>query len=240
MRLALQVVGWAIGLPLEILIIAALLRGGYRRFPFIFAYIVIDFVTTVVEMPTDFNYVRGGAEGSILYTFLYWIDEAVLQVLIYAVVISLIYGVTRHIRSRRAVRIVLIAGAVLIAGVSFLLHYSPTLNRGSYMTPWTRDLYFFSAVLDLLLWAMLIGSRSRDQQMLLLSGALGIKFAGESIGGSVRQLAIHSRSHPLALTGSVIIVLANISFSYVWWQALRTRRSQESQKKGAAGSLDGS
>jgi len=240
MRLALQVVGWAIGLPLEILIIAALLRGGYRRFPFIFAYIVIDFVTTVLEMPAGLNYVRGGSQGGVLYAYLYWIDEVVLQVLIYAVVMSLIYDATRHMRSRRMVRISLIVGAVLIAGVSFLLHYNPALNKGSFMTPWTRDLNFCSAILDLGLWALLLGSRSRDHQMLLLSGALGIKFAGESIGESVRQLAIRSKSRPISLTGNVIIMLANIFFFYVWWQALRARRSKESQKKGAAGSLDGS
>jgi hypothetical protein len=221
MRLALQIAGWAFGLPLEILIISALLRGSYRRFPFIFAYIVIDFITTVLEMPAELNYVRYGSQGSVMYAVLYWTDEFVLQFLIYAVVLSLIYDVTRDLRSRRVVRISLIAGAVLIAGVSFLLHYSPGLNQGSYMTPWLRDLNFCSAILDLGLWALLLASRSRDHQMLLLSGALGIKFAGESIGESVRQLAIRSRSKPISLTGNVIIMLANIFFFYVWWQALR-------------------
>ena len=51
MRFALQVAGYAVGLPLEVLIIAALLRGGYRRFPFVFIYTVIDFLTTVLEIP---------------------------------------------------------------------------------------------------------------------------------------------------------------------------------------------
>jgi hypothetical protein len=225
MRFALQVVGWIIGLPLEVLIITALLRGGYRRFLFVFAYIVADLLTTVVEMPAALGYVRRTGEGSV-YASVYWIDEVVLQVLIYAVVISLIYDATRQVRSRRVVRVSLIAAAVLIAGTSFLIHYQPGLSKGEYMTPWTRDLNFCSAILDLGLWALLIGSRSRDHQMLLLSGALGIKFAGESIGESVRQLAIRSRSRPISMTGNVIIMLANIVFFYVWWQALRTPRNQ--------------
>jgi len=240
MRLALQIAGWAFGLPLEILIISTLLRGGYRRFPFIFAYIVIDFITTVLEMPAELNYVRYGSQGSLMYTMLYWSDELILQVLIYAVVLSLIYEVTRDLPSRRMLRISLIGGAVLIAGVSFLLHHSPGLNTGSYMTPWLRDLNFCSAILDLGLWALLLGSRSRDHQMLLLSGALGIKFAGESIGESVRQLAIRSRSKPISLTGNVIIMLANIFFFYVWWQALRASKNVPLSRKGAASSLDGS
>jgi hypothetical protein len=229
MRFALQVAGWAFGLPLEVLIIVALLRGGYRRFPFIFAYIVCDFVTTVLEMPAGLGYARGGAQSVDQYAGLYWIDEVILQVLIYAVVMSLIYAATSQLRSRRTVRASVIAGAILIAAASLAMHYRPGMNKGSYMTPWTRDLNFCSAILDLGLWALLIGSRARDHQMLLLSGALGIKFAGESIGESVRQLAIRSHSRPVSLTGSVIIVLANIFFFYVWWQALRDRQNKNGE-----------
>ena len=232
MRFVLQVVGWAFGLPLEVLIIAALLRGGYRRFPFVFAYIVIETLATLVEMPAALGYVRRVGESG-MYGAVYWIDEVVLQVLVYAVVISLIYGASRHLRSRRVVRVVLIAAAVLIAGISFLVHYQPGLSRGEFMTPWTRDLNFCSAILDLGLWALLIGSRSRDHQTLLLSGALGIKFAGESIGESVRQIAIRSRSRSISLTGNVIIMLANIFFFYVWWRALRAPRNGTSPRRNS-------
>lgn len=221
MRFALQVAGWLVALPLELLIIAALLRGGYRRYPFIFIYTIIDFLTTVLEIPPALEYVRGVHQSTTPLAPLYWVDEIVEQVLIYAVVLSLIYGATRALRSRRVVRVSLIVGAVLIAVISFFLHYSPGLNRGSWMTPWTRDLNFCSAILDLGLWALLIASRGRDRQVLLLSGALGIKFAGDSIGESVRQLAIRNRSRSISLTGNVIIMLADVFFLYVWWQGLR-------------------
>jgi hypothetical protein len=231
MRFALQVAGWVLGLPLEVLIITALLRGGYRRFPFVFLYIVSDLLTTLLEMPAALGYVRGGSAAAIVYADLYWIDEVVLQVLVYAVVMSLLYDATRHLQSRRVVRISLIVGAVLIAAISFFSHYREGMNRGGYMTPWTRDLNFCSAILDLGLWALLIGSRTRDHQMLLLSGALGIKFAGESIGESVRQIAIRSRSRPISMTGNVIIMLANIFFFYVWWQALRVQPDEGSRRR---------
>jgi hypothetical protein len=226
-RFALQIAGYAAGLLFEFLIIAALLRrGGYKRLPFIFIYTVAEFVTTVLEIPPAIAYVRGMRNANTAYANLYWVDEVIIQVLIYTVVISLIYQVTRHLPSRRIVRASVIAGALLIAGVSFLIHYDSSTTPGYWMTPWTRDLSFSSAILDLGLWALLIGSRSRDHQMLLLSGALGIKFAGESIGESVRQLAIRSRSKPISLTGSVIIVLANIFFFYVWWQAVREKHEK--------------
>jgi hypothetical protein len=222
-RVALQIAGYVVGLLFEFLIVSTLLRsGGYKRFPFVFLYTVVDFMTTVLEIPPAIAYVRGIRSATTSYTSLYWLDEIILQVLIYAVVIGLVYEATRNLRSRRVLRTSVVIGALLIAGISFLLHHNPNLNTGSWMTPWTRDLNFCSAILDLGLWALLIGSRSRDQQMLLLSGGLGIKFAGESIGDSVRQLAIRNRSRSISLTGSIIVVLSNIFFVYVWWQAVRT------------------
>jgi len=233
-RFALQIAGYVFGLLLEFLIISALLRnGGYKKLPFVFIYTVVDFITTVLEVPQAIPYVRGIRSATVGFAALYWIDEIVIQVLIYAVVMSLVYEASRQLRSRRILRVSVIAGAILIAAISFLVHHNPASNTGQWMTPWTRDLNFTSAILDLGLWALLIGSRSRDHRMLLLSGALGIKFAGESIGESVRQLAIRSRSRPISLTGNVIILLANMFFLFVWWQAVRApKQSREPSARG--------
>jgi hypothetical protein len=222
MRIALQVCGWLIGLPLEFLIIAALLRGGYRRFPLIFIYVIGDFLTTVVELPSALGYNRGMQWAANALPAVYWLDEVIMQVLVYAVVMSLIYQATDKLRSRRIVRALLIAGAILFAGISFLVHRSPALNWGSFMTPWTRDLNFCSAILDLALWMMLIAAREKDHRLLLLSGGLGIQFTGEAVGESTRDLAMRSHSRPISLLGNALIMLTNLLFLYIWWQALRT------------------
>ena len=221
MRFALQLCGWLIGLPLELLIIAALLRGGYRRFPFVFVYTIIDFLATVAELPSALGYVRGTPSAADSLAFVYWLDEVILQVLIYSVVMSLIYQATGRLRSRRIVRASLIAGAILFAGISFLVHRSPALNWGSFMTPWTRDLNFCSAILDLALWMLLIAAREKDHRLLLLSGGLGIQFTGEAVGESTRDLAMRSHSRPISLLGNALIMLTNLLFLYIWWQALR-------------------
>jgi hypothetical protein len=86
-----------------------------------------------------------------------------------------------------------------------------------WMTLWTRDLNFTSAILDLALWAMLLGSRKRETRLLLLSGGLGIQFTGEAIGQSVREWL------PWAFSpGDVIISAASLACLWIWWQALRT------------------
>ena len=52
MDFAIQVCSYLVGLPLELLTIAAMLRGGYKRYPLVFTYVIIFFLTTVVEMPS--------------------------------------------------------------------------------------------------------------------------------------------------------------------------------------------
>ena len=222
MRFAIQLCGLVIGLPLQLLLIGTLLRGGYRRYPFLFAYVVGDFMTTVVEVPSAVGYYRGRQWAAFAFPAVHWFNVVVMQVLVYAVVMSLIYQATGALRARRIVRASLIAGAMLFAGISFLIHWNPALNRGSFMTPWIRDLNVCSSVLDLALWALLIAAREKDHRLLLLSGGLGIQFAGEAMGTSILQLALRTRSRAMSLTGSVMMLLADLLFLYIWWQALRT------------------
>src|SRR6266702_3032926 len=115
MDLAIQLCSYLVGLPLELLTIAAMLRGGYKRYPLVFAYVITYFLTTVLEMPASVAYYRNpkNAEAADAYTWWYYRDEAVLQILIFAVVISLLYQATSNLKSRRIVRLGLLSGAVL-------------------------------------------------------------------------------------------------------------------------------
>ncbi len=81
--------------------------------------------------------------------------------------------------------------------------------------------------MDIVLWTSLLVARDKDRQLLMLSGGLGVQFAGASIGESLRQMAMRSRSHPLALAGGMIIVAANLFRFYTWWQALRRRQPEQ-------------
>jgi hypothetical protein len=220
MRIAIELGSYLVGLPLEVLIIAALLRGAYRRFPFVFAYAVASFLASAVELPlwVMSNLDKG---SRILYVRTYWIAEQILLPLIYAVVISLIYESSISLRSRRMVRTLVIVGALLFAGITFLIHFDGKIGVGQWMTPWTQKLNFGAAILDLGLWAMLIGSRKKDQRVLILSGALGIQFTGEAIGESFRNMAQARHIRWLSYSASLWIVATNIIFLYMWWQAFR-------------------
>jgi hypothetical protein len=223
MGLAVQVIAYLIGLPMELLAIAGLLRGPYRKYPFVFVYVIADFLTTVVEMRVELSYHAGNKGVEQALVNYYWIDEAILQVLVYAAVISLLYYATASLRTRRIMRISLIGFAVLFAGVSFWIHFQPGNARiGEWMTPWSSNLNFCSAILDLALWALLIASREKDQRLLMLSGALGIQFTGEAIGHSLRNLSRRNRSYLLLNSGNAVGMLTYLAFLYILWQAFRT------------------
>src|SRR5262249_17474100 len=101
MRLAAQVALLLVALPLELMVVAALLRGGYRRFPFLFAYAVTDLLTTVMEIPPAIDRALDIQRTVNRLPELYWPIEIVMQVLVYAVVISLVYQATQHKGVRR-------------------------------------------------------------------------------------------------------------------------------------------
>jgi hypothetical protein len=225
MQFFLQVAAWAIAVPLEILIIAALLQGHYRRYPLFFLYAIGNFLTTVIDISVNVAYYMRvlGAKG--MRVRWYWIDEGVVQVLVYALVISLIYHATKSIGPRRLIRTLLVVGAVLFGGVSFLIHYRPELMVSTWMTPWTRDLNFCSAILDLALWAMLIGSREKDKRLLLLSGSLGILFTSEAIGEAIRSISGSAG----VLAGNLLMLIANLLVLYIWWRTFREAPGKKGQ-----------
>jgi hypothetical protein len=231
MEFSIQVVGWVVGLTLEALILSALLRGHYKRFPFVFAYTLANFLIAIIEIRLTLNVRahRPGSGSEYWFQWWYWRNEAVLQLLLFSVVISLIYYSIDRTRSRRIVLLGLAAGAVLFSAITFAIHFKPNaVSLGVWMTPWSRDLYVASTLLDLALWARLIAAKQKDHRLLMLSGALGIQLTGEAIGESVRYLAdsLFPKSHAGQIPGNILIMLANLTAMYIWWQTFRRPPNQ--------------
>src|ERR1041385_2356295 len=124
MDFAIQICSYVIGIPLELLAIAAILRGGYRRYPLVFAYVIALFLTTIVEIPTFLALHADPSNRELIrrWNVIYYWDEGILQALVFAAVISLIDAATLKIKPRRIVRLGLVAAATLFAGISFRVH----------------------------------------------------------------------------------------------------------------------
>jgi hypothetical protein len=223
MREVVQYAAWAIGLPLELLIIGVLLRGHYRRFPLVLVYSIALFLTTVIEISVNQAYFSGIRFSHSRATY-YWVDEAIRQGLQFAVVLNLAYLATTNLRSRNLVRVALIAGGITIALASFLAHreghLAAEVGRWRWMTLWVRDIDFAAAILDLALWSFLLVFRPKGTQLLLmLSGGLGVQFAGEAIGESLRFL-LRRWSLPFS-PGDIVTVATSLAGLWIWWQVLR-------------------
>ncbi len=225
-RFVLQVLGWAIGIPLEILVILALFRGGYRRYPVVFLYVLVNFATTLVDIPINTQAFFNPDHAVMrLAARTYWVNEWILQVLIFATVLSLIDLAISQSRWRRTLRVWLAVGAVVFAAATFWIQYQPPpATFGSWMTPWTADLSVCATVLDLGLWMILIASRGADRRLLLICGALGMQFTAEAMGEAIVNL---SKPHldAVALGGAVVAVAGNLICLYVWWQTFRPVRA---------------
>lgn len=217
----LQYLSWLVGLPLELLIIAALLRGPYRRFPLLLLYSVALFLTTAIEISVYQMYFAGIHLGISRATY-YWVDEGIREGLLFAVVLSFAYLATEKLRSRRLVRTALIAAGVIFALGSFLVHHqgqvAAGVGRWHWMTLWVRDIAFATALVDLVVWTLLIAVRYKDSQLLLLTGGLGIEFAGIAIGESLRLLFRHFSPIP----GDLVEAATSLAAYWIWWKALRS------------------
>jgi hypothetical protein len=214
----MQVVQWAFiiaGAIVQVLLIATLVRGSYRDFPFLFAYAIASFLATAVEVAAILDLM-----GWSRYTYkYYWINDAILQTMIVLLVLSLVHLSLREHPRRAFLMRVLGLAAVAVATISLAVYWEEPLNHR--MTNVARNLSFGAVLLNLALWMSLIRNRLPDRRVLLISGALGIQMAGQAIGHSLRQLATPSRSLFLVNAGNVVIAVAHVMCLYLWWLVLR-------------------
>ncbi|MCE5307765.1 MAG: hypothetical protein LLG20_08980 [Acidobacteriales bacterium] len=214
----MNVLQWAFivaGAVVQLLLIAVLVRGSYRTFPFLFAYAVAAFLATAVEVAAILDLMGWSA-----YTYkYYWINDLILQSLIMLLVLSLVYQSMRDNPKRPFTIRLLALGVVIVAASSLAMHWSEPLNER--MTDVARNLSFSAVLLNLVLWMSLLKRRLPDTRLLVISGALGIQMAGQAIGHSLRQLAAPRRSVPLVMSGNIMIAAAHVMCLYLCWQTLR-------------------
>ena len=216
MQHVLQVCAYLVGVPLDLMVVAVLLRGEYRRYPFIFLYAVVDLLTTILEIQPSMAYGSGNADAKHRWVQMFWFNERIMQVLVFLLVISLVYSATKHLRPRRTLLTGMICGTLLVVAISLWAHHDLNHHIGRYMTRLTRDLNFCAAILDLGLWALLIGSRKKDYKLLLVTGALGVQFAGGAIGQSLRDM-----SPGIVAAASDLAMVTSLARVYIWWRAFR-------------------
>ena len=102
---------------MQVLIVAALIRGAWRRFPLVLTFSAVEFVSALVQAPGAIESMRGLHPTGLPYPVTYWIGEVITQLLLYAVVISLLYQACDRLRSAQVARVLLIL--VACGGAAF-------------------------------------------------------------------------------------------------------------------------
>jgi hypothetical protein len=197
------------GITLQMALIVVLSRGAGKRFRTLFVYVVVLFLTTVMEAAAFYSpkiYLR-----TAMY---YWATDALRQLLIFLMVLSFIQQALDRSTQNLRFRCLLWLGAVVFTAGSLYINRGGDLN--AWMTLFSRNLGFLAVILNLVLWAALLRFRQRDRVLLAVTGGMGVQMAGKAIGHSLRQL---SRSTIVA--GDLILVLSHILCLYIWWQAFR-------------------
>jgi hypothetical protein len=81
---------------------------------------------------------------------------------------------------------------------------------------------------------MLVASRDHDSRLLLLTGGMGIMFAGEAVAAALKSIAIPYRSVWIFYSGHILKVLTDAAFLFVWWQTFRNEANARERETGRA------
>lgn len=204
-----------LGMVLLVAAIYAMSRGGHRKFPGLFFYLLILFLTGVADMAA-FQLSGDWQEWYVKY---YYVNDIIRQFSGFVAVISLIYTATAQQPRRAALRVKIIGGTALVVLLSFLL--TEYAGLGLYMTRVSRNLSFTAVILNVILWFSLIKVRARDRRLFLASGGLGLNMAGEAIAQSLRDLAPST-----VFAGNLIAVGSQLLSLWIWWVAFRGSEQQ--------------
>jgi hypothetical protein len=218
-----------VSLALQVFVIGLLRRGAYKDYPFVFVYSLVLIMTTVAD---------GAVFAGLAHMeYSFYKNEALRQLLLFTVVMSLMDRAVRERPYRGRIRLFLILSAWVAVLISVQVHQKA--HDGRYFlwaTQVGRDLSFGSVVLTLLLWVTLISSQRKDAQLLMVTGGLGLQFTGEAIGQSIRQLSV-PHHHILLLAGNLVLTGSHLMRLYVWSEAFRRSRTPEEINKEPDGDV---
>jgi hypothetical protein len=225
MALWLQICSYLLWFPMQVLVITSIMRAGARQYAVFLAYSAVSLLVAFAQIPAAVARYQHRSPVD-WYGDVHSIGQGITYALALAVVLNLIYRASETVATRRLLRLVVNMGSLAVVCISLIAHYDRGTSAFRWVTPWSRDLNFMAAILDLVLWSLLLASRKRDDRLLMLTAGLGIMFAGETIGGALQTIAIRYRYRFLAYATVPFVLGVDLAFMYIWWQAFRKESAQ--------------
>jgi hypothetical protein len=207
---------------LQILLIILLLRGFARPYFPLLAYGLIQLGVTVLEWVVFYQ----AGPTSPAWRTLYWTDEIVLDLSLFLLVIAITYRALDGSALRAPIGRLLAGVVIVVAVLPFVLFYRYTLFATRWFNATAQMLNFGAAIMNLGLWAALIGNKRRDRQLLAVSIGLGVAVAGSAISFGLRTFTMNMIGTPRELA-NLFGQLAHVIGVFIWcWAFWRLPKAQ--------------
>jgi hypothetical protein len=198
-------------LALQVLVIAYLLKGSFRKYPILLAYCVAETLTAAAE------YLVSNYGSHQVFIRLYYSDEVGIDLLLFLMVITLTYRALEGNPMRKGAGRILGVITIGVVTVPFLIFYRSIHDLAWFFNGFSDVLNFGAAIMNLLLWTALLGAKRRDRQLLMVSAGLGIQVTAQAIGFGVRHfLPQRQRWIP-----DLFMAIAHVPSVYLWWRAFK-------------------
>ena len=209
-------VRFAAALIVQLMVMWAMLRGTWSRYPLVFGYVLVSFFGTVTQ--ASFQYYFG--RQSVAYARAYWLADLAGAFLVLLVIIHLIRRAMTTHPWRDHVYWGLTLGMALtgVASVLFVGDYSRGFRLGRLLTELSRNYYFSAVLLNAILWITLMRVQHPDRQVYLFSSGLGLKLTGAAIAHAVRL----TTSSGYWFAANQILFYSHLASLYVLYLAVRS------------------
>jgi hypothetical protein len=216
------------------LVLIFLLLGPFRKYWIVLAYVAWELLATVGFTIADLLYhgtaqVKPGmaTHAQQLYARLYWTNDVIVDLFRFVLVIMLIYAASAGAK-RRVSGHVLAAVVLAMMILPFVLFnrnpkpveifsYTLSFPNGAWFNSASEMLNFGAAIMNLMLWAILLPSKQRDPQLLMVSLGLGVVVTGTAFAYGVRFLGG-------AASGFLFMNLTQLIGWALWCRAFRPKR----------------
>ncbi len=211
---------YILGVVLEVILVVLLLRGPFRRYPFLFIYAIAMLATTALE----FFILRFRAGDTALFRKVYWTDEVLWFLLLFVTVISLTYLALEDSPLRNPAGKALALVFIGVLALPFLVLHPPFITSphqwtsawGAFFNSTSQILNFGGAIMNLVLWTALLTSKKRDGELLTLSAGLGVILSVQAVAFGIRHFMPNQREVPDFLHDFSHVVGMYILCSALW------------------------
>ncbi|HUI43824.1 MAG TPA: hypothetical protein VL523_17830 [Terriglobia bacterium] len=216
------------GYGLEVVLLVALLRGGYARtlaplVVFVGAMLGVD---AIIRPATLLTYGLHSRQ----YYYTYWLTEVLL---IFAAFLLVCAFFRRAFRLRdqemwsfvRPILLMILLMVLAVTSVDFRQHYRDLFTT-NYIWEFNQNLCFTCLVLNTVLYLLLQRLKGTEAQLQLLVCGLGIQFAGPTANSALVHLT--RNSHAMVMFFTYFSPICGLAMLGVWLYAVAHKGSEHS------------